>query len=302
MNFDYLKGLVIQIEGNIASGKSTLAKELKKLFQQSHDSKQLVCFDEPVCNPFLAAFYKDPKKYGFAFQAYMLTTRLYQMNESNRQAQQEEKTCVLDRGAVGDTVFASLNHELGSLSDEEFDIYKAICQNRAPHSLGSFVNVLVYLDVDINECYRRMKLLRQREEEVGVTVEYLDGIDKTYFHTLVNWLTGRESKQNLNFGSAPIAIVVQNNDAKQVLALIEQSLKNERKSAQLSFGSLSEAHKDFPNFIDTRDKVVLMNRALKCEVPTFKQVFIDWKMPHNYEFRRLVMKLLSYSVPVCLLE
>jgi deoxyadenosine/deoxycytidine kinase len=51
-------------------------------------------------------------RYGFAFQMYMLTTRLYQMEESARQASQEGRCVFLDRGAVGDTLFALQSYKV----------------------------------------------------------------------------------------------------------------------------------------------------------------------------------------------
>jgi hypothetical protein len=44
---------------------------------------------------------------------YMLTTRLYQLEESSRLAKTEDKMVFLDRGAVGDTLFALLNYQVG---------------------------------------------------------------------------------------------------------------------------------------------------------------------------------------------
>jgi deoxyadenosine/deoxycytidine kinase len=60
--------------------------------ERLEDSKSTEVFFETINNDFLAAFYQDTKRFSFAFQMYMLTTRLYQMEEACRQAQREDRS------------------------------------------------------------------------------------------------------------------------------------------------------------------------------------------------------------------
>jgi len=154
-----LCGLVIEVEGNIGSGKSTLTDALRRVVNESDERKPCVVHGEKVNARFLATYYGDMKRYAFAFQAYMLTTRsppvpplvrththihtrargrarvrahgpdvmapfflgsiafvtfvmlrsrVYQLEESVRQAKAGSMV-FLDRGAVGDTLFAIQN-------------------------------------------------------------------------------------------------------------------------------------------------------------------------------------------------
>jgi hypothetical protein len=72
-----LRGLVIEVEGNIGSGKSTLTETLRRAINDSDTNEQKPCIvhGEKVNTKFLTAYYNASKRYAFAFQSYMLTTR-----------------------------------------------------------------------------------------------------------------------------------------------------------------------------------------------------------------------------------
>ena len=80
--------MVVEVEGNIGSGKSTLTGLMSQyLNSELQDSSFSSVFGEKVNNRFLSAFYSKTKHYAFAFQMYMLTTRLYQIDEGSRQVE-----------------------------------------------------------------------------------------------------------------------------------------------------------------------------------------------------------------------
>lgn len=65
----------VVLEGNICAGKSTLCGMLKDLLTETDVRVQ----EEMTEDDFLAAFYGDMKKWGFAFQMFMFSTRVYQV-------------------------------------------------------------------------------------------------------------------------------------------------------------------------------------------------------------------------------
>jgi hypothetical protein len=86
---------------------------------------------------------------------YMLTTRLYQMAEAVRCAREAKQLALLDRGAVGDTLFALYNHAVhaprefvvqslslqrGDIDDEDMRVYASVCAERLPLRLASNVS------------------------------------------------------------------------------------------------------------------------------------------------------------------
>lgn len=114
---------------------------------------------------------------------YMLTTRLYQMDESARQASQEGRCVFLDRGAVGDTLFALQSYKSKSISDEEMTVYRSVCRERLPASLSDKVDIVLYLDVEPSECHRRMTSVRKRDAESVIRTSGQLSIDH------LHWLT-----------------------------------------------------------------------------------------------------------------
>ena len=65
----------IAIEGNIGSGKTSLAKML------GEDMKASLILEEFADNPFLPKFYKNPEKYAFPLELSFLAERYHQLKE-----------------------------------------------------------------------------------------------------------------------------------------------------------------------------------------------------------------------------
>lgn len=81
------------------------------------------------------------------------------------QAKQENRFVMLDRGAVGDTLFALQNYKIGNMSDEEMEVYRSVCAERLPASIADKVDAVLYLDVEPRECHRRVLALRKNAAE-----------------------------------------------------------------------------------------------------------------------------------------
>jgi len=68
---------------------------------------------------------------------------------------------------------------------------------------------LIYLDVDPNECFRRMTMLRKRDSESTVPLAYLEDVDTCYFHLIMDWLGERKGTfHEMNIGAAPPTLVL----------------------------------------------------------------------------------------------
>ena len=66
----------VVLEGNICAGKSTLCALLQK---ELAGSTEVRIQSELTEESFLTAFYGNMKKYGFAFQMFMFSSRAYQV-------------------------------------------------------------------------------------------------------------------------------------------------------------------------------------------------------------------------------
>jgi deoxyadenosine/deoxycytidine kinase len=163
---------------------------------------------ELVNQTFLSSFYTNPQRYGFAFQMYMLTTRLFQMQTASFYAKNYGQFQLLDRGAVGDALFALYNASAGNITDEELSVYKSVCADRLPSSLSHKVDIVAFLDVSPLECYRRMNSMRQRDAEKEVVPDYLEGLDQSYFELMVKWLGHRtDACGGINIGLPPPVVI-----------------------------------------------------------------------------------------------
>jgi len=163
---------IVWVEGIIASGKTTLAKEIAKRLE-------FKLLEEPVeSNPYLSDFYKDPKKYAFGFQIYMLHTRFAMKQEAAYAAARGSvKGVVLDRSIAGDRVFAAHHTLVGNIDRLDFKCYEYCYQMMARTILPP--TVLIYLNVRAETAYARMKK-RGRVEEAGVTLQYLQDLKLGY--------------------------------------------------------------------------------------------------------------------------
>ena len=162
---DWSKPL-IWVEGVIGCGKSTFAREVGTRMG-------LRILEEPVgSNPYLARFYKDPKKWAFGMQIFLLHQRfaLQQLAVYETTSIGGYKGAILDRSLSGDRVFAKMHMRAGNIEELDWKTYEmasAIMRcNLQPPTL------LVFLDVQPKTAYNRM-VERARTEEIGVSLDYL---------------------------------------------------------------------------------------------------------------------------------
>ena len=123
-----IKRKIVSIEGNIGSGKSTLVEALRKNYEGSSQ----VCFlQEPVDiwntirdnegTTMLAKFYKDTKKYSFAFQMMAYISRLVLLRDA---IEKGYDVIVVERSMFTDKmVFAKMLYDDGNIEEVEYQIY-----------------------------------------------------------------------------------------------------------------------------------------------------------------------------------
>ena len=69
----------IAIEGNIGSGKTTLASML------ADDFKARLILEEFANNPFLPKFYESPQRHAFPLELFFMAERYYQLKNMKEQ-------------------------------------------------------------------------------------------------------------------------------------------------------------------------------------------------------------------------
>ncbi|MGR9546593.1 deoxynucleoside kinase [Priestia megaterium] len=112
---------MIVISGMIGIGKTSVAELLGKELGSE------VFYESVDDNPILPLFYTaseeeiEKKRYPFLLQLYFLQTRF----QAIKQAYKDNRN-VLDRSIYEDWYFAKVNHDLGRISDLEFQVYEGL--------------------------------------------------------------------------------------------------------------------------------------------------------------------------------
>jgi deoxyadenosine/deoxycytidine kinase len=190
-------GALIEIEGNIGSGKSTLGASLVAFLNRRGLTARF--FPEYVHKPYLKYYIDRLDHWGSGgsaipgFQYYMLAKRV----DIRTQAIAYARTggiAVVDRGPLGDEVFARLQQEAGKMTAEEMEIYYSIRDADLQAVDPDIKYHLLYLRTDTNVAFQRM-LDRNREGESGYTIEYFETlnrihdtmVDQSKYAAVVDW-------------------------------------------------------------------------------------------------------------------
>ena len=159
----------IAIEGNIGSGKTTLATMI------SSDYKSRLILESFAENPFLPKFYESPDEHAFALELFFMAERYHQLKNLKEQDLFKPQM-ISDYFFVKSKLFAqnNLQHDEMQLFNRLFDIML---------SSLSKPDLLVYLHADIARLQDNIKK-RGREFEQNISNVYLENIQAKYLDYL----------------------------------------------------------------------------------------------------------------------
>ena len=161
----------IAVDGPIGAGKTTLAKML------AEDMGLRLCLEPAEKNPFLADFYRDPKRNAFKTQLYFLLNR-YQQQLELRQQNLFASGAIADYTFAKDHIFAVTN-----LSDEELKLYNTVFRllsERLPKP-----DLVIYLRASPKVLIHRIKK-RGLDYERHIGQDYLDRLTEGYNRHFMN--------------------------------------------------------------------------------------------------------------------
>lgn len=162
--FQNLKQLIC-IEGNIGSGKTTLATELGALMGAR------VMFEPVETNPFLERYYRDPKRYALEMQFWLMSRRFEMHEQAIRHIWETGQTVIMDRSIYGDWVFARCNYIMGNIDSVGWDSY---CHHREVMSRYLLVpHTMLFLETPPSVCLDRI-ISRGRGCEKTIPLSYLN--------------------------------------------------------------------------------------------------------------------------------
>lgn len=205
---------LLSIEGNIASGKSTLLSLIKQHCQQRQQQIRFCFIPEPLEelqeNGWIRKLYEDKKKYAFPFQLIMLLKRWTRLLQEflNVHRNPVKTVIITERSMYSDSrIFTAVLHSMGYIDDcdmhliqEAYDSYMRTLRILAFKEIG-----FIYIDTNKEECYRRYKE-RERSDEL---------LDITYLAALENVHKSMLDARNLshfivhqNYGIQEVANIV----------------------------------------------------------------------------------------------
>jgi len=156
----------ITIEGNIGSGKTTLAHMLAK-----HFNARLI-LEQFADNPFLPKFYENPGQYAFPLELFFMAERYKQLKELIHTSDLFQSVTISDYLFTKCLLFAKVN-----LPEEEFRLYQKLFE--IIHSQLVKPDILIYLHAPVSRLQRNIKK-RNRPYEQGIADGYLFNIQEAY--------------------------------------------------------------------------------------------------------------------------
>ena len=191
MYLAYLAAMILSVEGNIGSGKSTFVEYLRQNIPNA------VFLQEPVDEwnkikdkngeTMLAKFYKDQKKLFLSFQMMAYISRLSLLKETVEQ----NPGCVIITERCLDTdrqVFAKMLYDDGNIEEVEYQIYLRWFDN---FKRDFPITHHIYLKTDPTIADERV-LKRNRSGET-IPLAYLQACDK--YHN--DWLEAEETREKV---------------------------------------------------------------------------------------------------------
>lgn len=159
---------ILAIEGNIAAGKSTMVRRLGEI----QDAVVRVVAEPLPPTECLSALYADRKKHALNAQMFFLYHRGVEILKVWHACllSKAGSIMILDRGFVGDSLFAELLAEEGCITEEEMIPYRDLASTITdvlPPVSGTWL-----LQVSPQDCLNRVAR-RARQGEAKISLDYL---------------------------------------------------------------------------------------------------------------------------------
>lgn len=250
--------MIISIEGNIGSGKSTFCKFMKDHFSKYYNkiNKNIYFLDEPVDewinikdkdgSNLLEKFYNDQNKYSFCFQMAAYISRLAKLKEALKKYKADD-IIITERCVYSDAnVFAKMLYDAKKINTIEYQIYLKWFDFFMEDLPQIF---FVYIDTNYENCYNRIKV-RSRNEEETISKDYLKSCEE--YHN--NWLMKEDCKIILD-GNKDISYHA------EYLDIVKQMMHYD-----ITFSSESDGDLNYKYYnCKKRKKVKFMETLIECQ-------------------------------------
>ena len=171
--------MYIVIAGNIGSGKTTLTHMLVKHYGWTPRLESV------QANPYLDDYYKDMKRWSLNLETFFLKERFRDLLEIGK----SRETIIQDRSIFeGVFIFTANNHDMGNMSDRDFDTYMGLFRSmmlvlRKP-------DLMVYLKASVPHLVENIHR-RGRDYEQNMQLDYLRNLNQRYDDFIQNQYDGK---------------------------------------------------------------------------------------------------------------
>ncbi len=162
LRYDY-----IVVEGNIGTGKTSLATKL------SEDHGTRLILERFADNPFLPRFYENQSRYAFPLELSFLADRYQQLMDQLHNKELFRTQTVSDYVLSKSLIFAGI-----TLKEEEFDLYQRLFHIMNPHLPKP--DLLIYLHKSIPTLQENIRK-RGRDYEQNIAAAYLQDLERAYW-------------------------------------------------------------------------------------------------------------------------
>jgi len=170
---------IIYIEGNIASGKSTLLPRISNALKEIY-KMDIYSYPEPLdiwseikhCDiPLLQLLYEFPQQYAPTFQYLTLITRQSQYIEFLEK--KGDSIAIIERSYLSDRLFQNVMHGEKYIHNLDMAIFKTA-------HIPTIKHIHLYVRTDPTICYERIHLQRKRPEEQNINILYLEKLHRLH--------------------------------------------------------------------------------------------------------------------------
>ena len=192
----------IAIEGNIGSGKTSLAKRI------GDDFNAKLVLERFADNPFLPKFYADEERYAFPLEMSFLADRYHQLTDDLAQFDLFKNFIVSDYFIFKSLIFAQI-----TLPKEEYVLYRKMFDIMYKEIAKPDVYVFLYQNTE--RLIENIKK-RGRDYEQNIQADYLDKIHKGY----LSFIQSKEELNTLIIDVSALDFVNDENDYQMILKQI----------------------------------------------------------------------------------
>lgn len=169
----------IVIAGNIGSGKTTLTNMLVRHYGWEPRLESV------LQNPYLEEYYQDMQRWSLNLEVYFLKERFRDLLDIAK----ADNTIIQDRSIFeGVYIFAANNHDMGNMSDRDFDTYMGLFESMM--MVAKQPDLMVYLRSSVPHLVDHIHK-RGRDYEQNIQLDYLNNLNVRYEDFINNKYKGR---------------------------------------------------------------------------------------------------------------